>query len=249
MVKRLFWDIETSPNVGFFWRTGYKLSIQPDNIIHERAIICICYKWEGKKKVHSLKWNRGDDRQLVKDFAKVAEKADELVAHNGDKFDKKWFNGRNAMHGLPPIPDYKTVDTLSWSRGAFNFNSHKLDYLAEIFLGKRKIKTDFGLWRDIVLDNCPKAMADMIKYCKRDVTLLEDVYNAILPYCKVKTHAGVFNGDGRWTCPKCGSKNVKVSKSRITTMGMQQKQMQCKDCGKYYTVSGLVHRQYLEAKA
>ena len=52
--KRLFYDIETSPNIGFFWGAGYKVNISHDNIIKERAIICICYKWEGQDTVHSI---------------------------------------------------------------------------------------------------------------------------------------------------------------------------------------------------
>ena len=49
---RLFFDIETSPNIGFFWQSGYKLQVPYTNIIKERAIICICYKWENDKKVN-----------------------------------------------------------------------------------------------------------------------------------------------------------------------------------------------------
>lgn len=53
-IKRLFFDIETSPNIGYFWRTGYNLSITPDCIINERKIICISYKWETEDKIYSL---------------------------------------------------------------------------------------------------------------------------------------------------------------------------------------------------
>ena len=55
--KRLFFDIETSPNIGFFWQAGYKKNIDYSNIIKERAIICICYKWEGEKEVGYLHWD------------------------------------------------------------------------------------------------------------------------------------------------------------------------------------------------
>ena len=55
--KRLFFDIETSPNIGMFWTAGYKLNISHDNIIKERAVICICYKWEDDKDVYYLQWD------------------------------------------------------------------------------------------------------------------------------------------------------------------------------------------------
>ena len=41
----LYFDIETSANVGLFWTSGYKISIGTENIIKERAVICICYKF------------------------------------------------------------------------------------------------------------------------------------------------------------------------------------------------------------
>ena len=57
-IKRLFFDIETSPNIGLFWTSGYKLNISHDSIIKERAIICICYKWAGDDKIYSLQWGQ-----------------------------------------------------------------------------------------------------------------------------------------------------------------------------------------------
>ena len=65
-IKRLFFDIETSPNIGLFWEAGYRKTISPDNIIKERAIICICYKWEHEEEVHSLTWDKNqNDKKML----------------------------------------------------------------------------------------------------------------------------------------------------------------------------------------
>jgi hypothetical protein len=248
-MRRLFWDIETSPNIGFFWRPGYRLSIHADNIIHERAIICISYKWEHEKKVHTLEWDKGDDRALVEAFAPIMEEADELVAHNGDKFDLKWYNGRHLKHGLPPLPIAKTVDTLVIARRRFMLNSNRLDYIAK-FLGLGgKHSTSFDLWKDIVLDNCPKAMKTMTKYCEQDVKLLEKVYHLLNAYHSPKTHVGVEAGKDRWSCASCGSEKVHKSKTKYTAAGTVQHQMQCNDCGKYHTINNAAFNRYTEAKA
>jgi hypothetical protein len=255
-VRRVFWDIETSPNIGFFWRPGWKITIDPDNIIQERAVICICWKWEGQKKVHSLKWNRqkphgGDDRKMIQEFVNVIEQADEMVAHNGDKFDMSWYNGRHLVHGLEPIPKSKTVDTYKMAARNFNLNSYKLDYLAKILLGEGKIHTDYSMWKKIVLNNDESEMKKMIKYCKKDVALLERVWNRLRDYSESSTHAAV-NASGnvrdRWKCQHCGSDNVKTSKRCVTAKGMLRWQMRCHACGRYYTVADLVHRWYKEAK-
>jgi DNA polymerase elongation subunit (family B) len=110
-MKRLFVDIETSPDIGFFWRTGYKLNIQPEAIIRERAIICICYKWEDKPTIHALSWDKGDDNELLEKFAEVSDKADEFIGHNLDRFDLPWINSRRLINGMEPAPPCKTVDT------------------------------------------------------------------------------------------------------------------------------------------
>lgn len=53
-VKRLFFDIEMFYNIVKVWRVGYNFNINYDDIIKERIIICICYKWEGDDKVYFL---------------------------------------------------------------------------------------------------------------------------------------------------------------------------------------------------
>ena len=93
--KRLFFDIETSFNIGIFWRSGYNQTINPEDIIHERAIICVCYKWEGEDEVHTLTWDRNQsDKKLLKSFIQIMNRATEVVGHNGDRFDIKWLNTR-----------------------------------------------------------------------------------------------------------------------------------------------------------
>lgn len=234
--KRLYFDIETSPNIGLFWSAGYKQKIDYSNIIKERSIICICYKWEDEKQVHSLSWDKNQsDKKLLQEFIKVANQADELVGHNGDKFDLPWVRTRCLYHRIELFPKYVTIDTLKLSRRQFRFNSNRLDYIAS-FLGiGKKIKTDFNLWKDIVLNKCEKSMAKMIDYCKQDVKLLEQVHKELRLHDTPKTHYGVVLSNDKRLCPECASNNVIISKTRITAGGTKQIQYKCNDCGKYHS--------------
>jgi DNA polymerase elongation subunit (family B) len=234
--KRLYFDIETSPNIGLFWSAGYKQKIDYSNIIKERSIICICYKWEDEKQVHSLSWDKNQsDKKLLQEFIKVANQADELVGHNGDKFDLPWVRTRCLYHRIELFPKYVTIDTLKLSRRQFRFNSNRLDYIAS-FLGiGKKIKTDFNLWKDIVLNKCDKSMAKMIDYCKQDVKLLEQVHKELRLHDTPKTHYGVVLSNDKRLCPECASNNVIISKTRITAGGTKQIQYKCNDCGKYHS--------------
>ena len=248
-IKRLIFDIEVSPCVGFFWKPSYKVSLSHDNIIHEGAIMCICWKWEHAKKVHHVEWEKGDDRRCIEEFLPVAEEADELIAHNGDKFDVQWINTRALKHDLGPVPIWKTVDTLSIARRRFRFNSNRLDYLGKFLFGAGKIHTSFDMWKDIVLKNCSKSMKDMVKYCKQDVLLLEKVWHALQPYHTSKTHVGVLMGNEKWSCPDTGSENVVKQKTRISASGMVQHQMQSNETGKYYTISNKAFEEYCAWRA
>ena len=116
LIKRLIWDIETSPVVAYTWGAGYKLNISHDNIIKERKVICIAWKWEHETEAHVITWDKKqDDKAMIKQFLEIANEADELVAHYGDHFDAPWFRTRCLFHGLAPIPIYKTIDTKAWS--------------------------------------------------------------------------------------------------------------------------------------
>ena len=66
--KRLFYDIETSYEVGKFWRPSFKAVIRHTDVFIESAIICISYKWEGQKTTHTLSWDEGNDKELLQKF-------------------------------------------------------------------------------------------------------------------------------------------------------------------------------------
>jgi DNA polymerase elongation subunit (family B) len=247
--KRLFFDIETSPNIGFFWSAGYKLNIPYSNIIKERAIICICYKWEGDDKVYSLNWdNNQDDKKMLEKFMTVTNEATELVGHNGDRFDLPWIRTRCLYHRIPVFPTYTTIDTLKHSRSKFRFNSNRLDYISQFLKVGEKLETGFDLWKDIVLNKDKEALEKMITYCKNDVVILEKVYHELSNYVPHKTHYGVSNGGEKYSCPECGSNNLRFSQRRYTAAGTPRIQLQCNECHKYHTVSNTAYEKKLAAE-
>lgn len=233
--KRLYFDIETSPNIGFFWQSGFKLNIGPQNIITERAIICICYKWEDDKDTHALTWDaKQSDKKMLQDFIKIVNEADELVGHNGDKFDLAWVRTRCLFYGIDMFPTYQTIDTLKVSRSKFKFNSNKLNYIAGYLGIGSKIKTDFDLWKSIVLKKDQVAMDKMVKYCKMDVVLLEKVHKKLSNHIAVKTHYGVIFGHHKGSCPECGSDDLSIKDRRVLASGVVKLIFRCKTCGKHH---------------
>jgi len=248
-IKRLFFDIETSPNLVYAWRIGYNLTIHPDSIVDERKIICISYKWEHEDKIHRLTWDKDMcDKQMLIDFISVANKADEMIAHNGDRFDIKWIRTRCIFHRVSMFPQYKTLDTLKKAKSGFNFNSNKLDYIAQFLGVGAKIKhSGFDMWKEVMKGN-PDALEEMGNYCDGDIVVLEDVFLTMQNYIKPNTHAGVINGNLKYSCPSCSSENVILLKNIVTAMGTIKRLMECQDCGQVYEISNSAYKLHLEMK-
>lgn len=247
--RRLFFDIETSFNIGWFWRPGKQL-VRSTQIIHERAIICICWKWEGEDKVHHLTWDKKQcDKRMLKKFMKEVHKAHEIIAHNGDNFDLKWLRTRCLKHRIPTFPDYVSLDTLKLAKSTFNFNSNSLNYIAQFLEVGEKMETGgIKLWEDIIFHKCPDAMEKMVEYCETDVEVLENVYQELKNYSKHKYNYATTSGGEKFQCPECGSCNVGISKTTTTAAGTIRRHLKCRDCSRHYTVSNKSYMSLIDFK-
>lgn len=246
-IKRLFFDIETSyylvPTFQF-----WKVNINTDNIIRDKKIICICYKWQYEDKVHRLVWDKSqDDTKLIKDFIQVIKHADEIVAHNGDKFDMKELRTRAILTDNLMFPVYRTLDTLKKTKQYFRFPSNKLDYLGKALnLGRKLDHEGMQMWVDICEHKSKEALDKMVDYCEQDVILLEDVYHCISPYIYHNTNFAVLKGGHKWHCPECASENVQLSHTDATAMGVIRRHMKCNDCRKFFKISNRTYLHMLE---
>ena len=245
--KVLIYDIETSYNIGKFWRAGYNLNINPGDIIHERAIICISYKWLGEEQVYSLTWDKNQcDKFLLEQFIPILDEADMIVAHNGDRYDLKFIKTRALKHNLKMLINYKQFDTLKVAKAKFMFNSNKLDYISKFLGAEGKISTEMKLWDDIILRKCPKAMIEMLTYCEEDVRQLEVVYNALVSWENPKFHIGVMNGSTKQTSPITGNVNIEQVKQMVTNSGTIKHIMRDLDTDRLFEMSDTNYKKFLE---
>lgn len=228
-------DIETSPNLGFFWRPGKQI-ITHNQIVEERQIICISWKWLGKDKVRHVDWGRDAcDAKVLEKFMPEVEKADMIIAHNGDRFDWSWIRGRLLYHGMQPMAKVKQLDTLKEARKKFNLNSCALDYLSKYTGREGKIHVGYDLWKALMLTNKAKDRRTMVEYCDQDILVLEDVYLKMRPHLDNNLNFAIFNEDKR-ICPACGGKVHKHDQRYYTNVGTRQR-YRCTECG-HVAVSG-----------
>ncbi|MDE2233419.1 MAG: ribonuclease H-like domain-containing protein [Patescibacteria group bacterium] len=225
-------DIETFPIRGFSW------GLYEQNIlwVDKPSIICgFSAKWLGGKQTtktlidyphNPANWS---DTHIVKELWKFFDKADIIIAQNGDNFDIKMINTEFIKHGLPPPSPYKTVDTLKSARRVFKFPSNKLDDLgAQLKVGRKIEHEGKGLWRKC-MENDRKAWIEMKKYNAQDVILLEKVYQKFLPWM-VNSPLRHFMSKQSYSCPNCGSSHSH-RKGYEWGNGKKYLRMHCMDCG------------------
>lgn len=229
--KILFYDIETSPLLGYTW-AKYEQNVL--DVQREWYVLSFSAKWkDGGTITKALpdyklyKKEPHNDRELIKDLWELFNEADIIIGHNSNKFDNKKSNARFIAHGLTPPEPYKTVDTLKVARQHFSFTSNRLDDLGKALGVGRKVKTGgFDLWLRCLAGDM-KAWALMKKYNKQDVVLLEKVYLKLRPWATNHPNLSLF--EERPICPKCGSKKIHFRGYAMTSTS-KYRRFQC-ECG------------------
>src|ERR1700733_3621784 len=137
-IQLLYWDLESSPNLGYFWSTGEQyMSYKQIKKDHETKVITIQFMWENEKEAKYLVWDKKDnifsDKAIIEYFiTKVLRKYSSenlvIIGQNHKAFDHKLLNERAKVLRLtPPLHDVVKVDTYTSSKQSFKTASHSLD--------------------------------------------------------------------------------------------------------------------------
>ena len=231
--KILLFDIETTPMEVFVWGLFGNKYIQHGNVIKDWNVLSWSAKWLFDSTVMSdvqtakEAINR-DDNRVLEGIWDLLNRADIVVAHNGDRFDIKKLNTRFYLNGYEPTSPYRSIDTLKSIKKSFAFSSNRLDYLGKLITNKGKISTNFKLWTDC-LEGKSEALSNMLAYNEEDVRLLEEVYLEIRSWIKPHPNLGVHcNGS---VCPTCSSEDIISNGRYYTTNTNKYQSYRCNDCG------------------
>lgn len=227
--KILYYDIETSPSLGYVWGKW------ETNVIAYKehwGLLCFSAKWEGQKtKIYSLRTYKTEEK-LVKELWKLFDEADIIIAHNGVSFDTKKTNALFLRHKLTPPSPYKQIDTKLVAKKYFRFDSNKLDDLGDFLNIGRKIQTGgFDLWLGC-MRNDKKSWLLMEKYNIQDTDLLEKIYKKLLPYIENHPNLGILQGR-KSDCPNCGSSHIQSRGYGINSKTKYQR-LTCMECGSWF---------------
>ena len=236
--KILFFDIETTPMISYTWGR-WNQNVALGQTIQESYMLCWSASWLHDNKVFGESITPeeaivGDDSRIIESLWHLVDEADILVAYNGVDFDVKKINGMFFLKGLNPPSPYKVVDPCRVARSKFGFSSNSMDALAKYLGIEMKMNTDFSLWKECMRGN-QEALNYMLKYNKKDVEILKEIYIKMLPY--ITTHPNVCNYiDGKVACTHCGEdSNIEKIEGHYYYTNINKYQIyRCKTCGSIF---------------
>jgi uncharacterized protein YprB with RNaseH-like and TPR domain len=230
----VFYDIETAPSLGYYFDLYKEGNIV--STVQSWFMLSFAYKVQGEKKIHyhcladypGYNKDKTDDKALVADLHRlVFSSADCLVGHNIDRFDSRKAKARFLAHGLAPPPPVKTIDTLKLARRVFKLDSNRLAAVGEYLgLGGKAVTTGWKLWEACIAGD-RAAWKQMGIYNKRDVDLLEQVYDRLAPWQPTAPYLGAAG------CPSCYSDRVQQRGFNISRSGKRPR-FHCQDCSHWF---------------
>ena len=225
-MKILTLDIETAPNLVYTWGL-WNQNIYIDAIVEPTYMLSWAAKWHGKKKVY---YRDHQEKDFLTRIYDMIEEADAIVTWNGISFDLKHLNREFVQAGMGPPFVAKDIDLLRTVRKQFKFPSNKLDYVAEVLLGKKKIKTDYSLWLDC-MNGVAAAWTKMKKYNKQDVLLTEEMYDLLRPWITGHPNHGLYVADQeKPVCRACGNSTLQQRGWQTTNLRSYLR-YKCTTCG------------------
>jgi hypothetical protein len=246
----LILDVERLPGITqqHYWDRGDLKNryIHHETVIREPRTTIVCAKWYSEPEVMRFaEWDKGGRKTFLKRVHQLMSEADIIVGHHLDNADVPWLQGDfyfpRIGHPLrpdfPPLPPFKTVDTLKVLRQFKSGAPFKsLDAVCKI-LGHPG-KTD-----KYDRDAMERAVAGSIEdreretdYCAGDVIATQWLYDWERPH--IKNHPALFvDGQNKLTtCNRCGNETDDVAKRYVANV-LTYSMRKCSSCGGYSRLS------------
>ena len=244
--RLLYWDVEVALKLGYFY-DQWNTNIPHTRIKHHSFMLSAAWMWEHDLIIHSVsllddpkrfKRNFRDDSFVARTMRDVINKADGIVAHNGDKFDVKELNGRLAKHRLKPTTQPIQIDTLKMAKTHFRYSGgNSLANLCTFFeLPSPKSKITDEVWIG-ACEGDTDALKFVESYNRDDLPPLREIYLIQRPFTPAKLNHNLFTQED--VCPCCGKdvwkkngtqpgvEDIGMYRTRITA----RQKWRCKECG------------------
>lgn len=233
--KILLVDIETAPILGWSWQF-YDTNLI--DTLRDWSILSYAAKWldekpfvraiDRPKSLFHFIQNPRNDEKIVRELWHLLDKADYVVAHNGQAFDCKKITSRFLYYNIPPPSPYKIIDTkLVTKRVSANTRNNQGVLLKEWGLNFKMENSGFPMWLGCMSGD-KKSWKEMLAYNLQDTIGLESLYKHLIPW--MKNNQGMFrNGT---VCVNCGSHSLQA-RGWIRNKTTKYRRISCNDCGSW----------------
>jgi DNA polymerase elongation subunit (family B) len=229
----LLLDIETAPNMATVWGL-FKQNIGINQLIDSSYTLCWAAKWYGESEVIFDSVYQSRPKNMVKRIRKLLDQADAVIHYNGTKFDIPTLNKEFLEYELGPPSPFKQIDLLKTVRKQFRLPSNKLAYVAKVLgLAGKEAHMPHEMWLKC-MNKDPTAWAEMEKYNRNDVVVLEQVYDRLRPWVGGHLNFSLMTGD--LVCPNCRSDRY-TRRGYCYTHAGKFSRHQCNKCGKWFRSS------------
>jgi hypothetical protein len=237
-------DIETSPLLVYTWGL-WQQNIGINQIVEPTRMLCFAAKWLGEPDTMFFSENEHGRLDMVNAAWNLLDQADAVIHYYGSQFDVKHLNREFLDAGLTPPSPFKQVDLKLAVSKRFKFPSNKLQFVSQALgLSGKEATGGFDLWRGC-MNGDAKSWKTMEVYNRRDVTLLEEVYEHLLPWIPNVPHRHLYDGHGGG-CPNCG-KDGMIEDGLYQTALSSFRRYFCSACGSWFRSSKRVSGTKLQA--
>lgn len=240
----LILDVERLPGqtLQSWWDRGDLKNryIHHETVVRHPRTTIACMKWYDSPDVICLaEWDKGGRKKFLRNIYDLMAEADIIVGHHVDGADVPWLKG--DMHieaGLPPLPPFKTVDTLKILRREFKSGApfKGLDAFCQIVgITAKNDRYD----RDAMERAVEGSIEDrerLTNYCAGDVVATQGLYDWLRPH--IKNHPALFvDGQNKLTtCNRCGTETEDTAKRYVANV-MTYTMRKCPNCNGYVRLS------------
>jgi len=154
-------------------------------------LLCCCVKEYRKSHIFTTRadnyksWDKEktNEKDMIVATAKMLDEFDILVAHNGQSFDKGYFNAKCLEYGVKPILRYKKlIDPVRLARRHLRLGRNTLAAIIDYFqIPVKKTPIELHLWIKATHNSDRKAMDTIVTHCDHDIKTLDIVYDKLKP--------------------------------------------------------------------
>lgn len=242
----LILDVERLPGITqqFWWDRGDLKNryVHYETVIRQPRTTIVCAKWYDDDNVIRLaEWDKGGRPAFLKRVHRLLSQADIVVGHYIDNADVPWLKGDLHIEaGLPPLPPFKTIDTLKVLRREFKSGApfKGLDAFCQIVGLPAKVDSyDRGRMERAVTEKSAEDRERLVEYCAGDVIATQGLYDYLRPH--IKNHPALFvDGENAMNvCNRCGESETLPNAKRYVANVLTYTMLKCANCKGYRRLS------------